>query len=158
MMYRKEVDDMLSEASLYKATRDNVTDIAQMAIKMWSDNTLEGLTEEFKAIIDSDESVIFMISIKDQAIGLAQCQLRHDYVEGTDSSPVGYLEGIFVEQEYRNKGYAKELLQKCEEWAKKMGCVEFASDCELNNKASLAFHLRMGFAEANRVICFTKKL
>lgn len=152
------VDDMISAVSLYKATRDNVTDIAQMAIKMWSDNTLEGLAEEFKAIVEGDESVIFMISIKDQTIGFAQCQLRHDYVEGTDSSPVGYLEGIFVEQEYRNKGYAKELLQKCEEWAKKKGCVEFASDCELNNKASLTFHLRMGFAEANRVICFTKKL
>lgn len=48
--------------------------------------------------------------------GFAQCQLRHDYVEGTDSSPVGYLEGIFVKQEHRKQGYAKELLAKCEEW------------------------------------------
>ena len=40
----------------------------------------------------------------------------------------------------------------------KMGCSEFASDCELSNEASLAFHLKMGFAEANRVICFAKTL
>jgi len=79
-------------------------------------------------------------------------------VEGTDSSPVGYLEGIFVEEEFRKKGYAKELLASCERWAKEMGCTEFASDCELENTGSLAFHLRMGFMEANRVICFTKKL
>lgn len=77
---------MNSAASLYKATGDHVTDIAQMAVKMWSDNTLQGLTEEFKAIVESDESVIFMISIKDQPIGFAQCQLRRDYVEGTDSN------------------------------------------------------------------------
>lgn len=137
---------------------DDVSDIAQMAIKMWNDNTLEGLIQEFEEVVHSDEAVIFILSIKDKLIGFAQCQLRHDYVEGTASSPVGYLEGIFVEEEYRNKGYSKELLKKCEEWAGNKGCVEFASDCELNNKTSLAFHLRMGFAEANRVICFTKKL
>ena len=40
--------------------------------------------------------------------GFAQCGLRFDYVEGTDSSPVGYLEGIFVLEEYKKRGYAKE--------------------------------------------------
>ena len=37
-------------------------------------------------------------------------------------------------------------------------CIEFASDCELTNIESLQFHLAIGFAEANRIICFTKKL
>ena len=31
-----------------------------------------------------------------QHTGFAQGQLRYDYVEGTDNSPVGCLEGIFV--------------------------------------------------------------
>lgn len=30
--------------------------------------------------------------------------------------------------------------------------------CELDNEDSLKFHLKMGFAEANRIICFTKRL
>lgn len=132
--------------------------VAKLAIQMWEDNTLEGLTEELAEIIAGPESAVFLLYDDEMAIGFAQCQLRHDYVEGTDSSPVGYLEGIFVEEAYRNKGYAKELLKQCEAWAKDMGCTEFASDCELENTGSLAFHLKMGFEEANRVICFTKKL
>jgi len=28
----------------------------------------------------------------------------------------------------------------------------------LDNEESLKFHLKMGFAEANRIICFTKSL
>ncbi len=88
----------------------------------------------------------------------AQCSLRNDYVEGTDSSPVGYLEGVFVKEEYRNKGYAKELLLTCEKWAKDMGCSEFASDCELTNENSLKFHLSAGFDEVNRIICFRKNI
>ena len=102
-----------------------------------------------------DEAAFFLA---EGGTGFAQCQLRHDYVEGTDSSPVGYLEGIFVEESHRHRGLAKKLLTACEEWAREQGCREFASDCELDNTGSLAFHLSMGFAEANRIICLTKKL
>ena len=59
---------------------------------------------------------------EDKPIAFAQCQLRHDYVEGTESSPVGYLEGIFVSEGYRKKGCAAELLSECERWAKEKGC------------------------------------
>ena len=141
-----------------KATVDDAICVAKLAIQMWEDNTLKGLTEELAEVIAGPESAVFLLYDREAAIGFAQCQLRHDYVEGTDSSPVGYLEGIFVEEGYRNKGCAKELLKQCEAWAKNMGCTEFASDCELDNTGSLAFHLKMGFEEANRVICFTKKL
>lgn len=68
------------------------------------------------------------------------------------------VKGIFVKPEYRKQGYAKALLQECEKWALQQGCSEFASDCELTNEESLAFHLKMGFAEANRIICFQKRL
>ena len=141
-----------------QATQKEAMSLAKLAIQMWEDNTLEGLTEEMAEIIASPESAVFLLYDGEMPVGFAQCQLRHDYVEGTESSPVGYLEGIFVEEGYRNKGYAKELLKQCEAWAKDMGCSEFASDCELTNTGSLAFHLKMGFEEANRVICFTKKL
>ena len=91
-------------------------------------------------------------------IGFAQCALRHDYVEGTSTSPVGYLEGIYVLEEYRREGVAVGLLTACENWARQSGCKEFASDCELDNTLSLRFHLAVGFEEANRIICFAKKL
>lgn len=55
-------------------------------------------------------------------------------------------------------GVNRALLAACEGWAREMGCCEFASDCELINSASHAFHMKLGFMEANRIICFTKKL
>ena len=101
---------------------------------------------------------MFLSEQNGKANGFAQCQLRHDYVEGTEGSPVGYLEGGYVEPEYRMQGCARALLQACESWAREMGCREFASDCELANRESLHFHLSAGFQEANRIICFVKEL
>ncbi len=140
------------------AAKDNAVVVAKLAIQMWEDNSIEGLTEEFIELIEKDDAQIFIKFVQDKAVGFAQCQLRYDYVEGTEFSPVGYLEGIFVADEYRGKGFAKELLSECQKWAKEKGCQEFASDCELDNVTSLKFHTAMGFEEANRIICFTKKL
>ena len=109
-------------------------------------------------LLTMEDAAAFLAFEKETAVGFAQCGLRRDYVEGTDSSPVGYLEGIYVAEDCRNKGVAKALLSACEDWAREQGCTEFASDCELDNTASLRFHLNVGFQESNRIICFTKKL
>ena len=144
--------------TITKARKEDALTVAKLAIQMWEDNVLEELADEFAKMMGSSEAAVFLGIVDGQAIGFAQCQLRHDYVEGTETSPVGYLEGIFVEKAYRRKGFAKQLLAACESWAKEQGCTEFASDCELDNTESLKFHLGLGFEEANRVICFTKKL
>lgn len=141
-----------------EAEKKDLAAIAEMAVMMWDSNSVEDLMGEFADMVSSEEAKIFVKYIQNTPVGFAQCGLRHDYVEGTESSPVGYLEGIFVKEEYRKQGYAKELLSACEQWAKEQGCTEFASDCELENQNSLAFHMSMGFEEANRIICFKKKL
>ena len=132
--------------------------LAELALKLWEDNSLSEMAHEFEKLIASDTAVCFIQYVDGRAIGFSQCQLRSDYVEGTDSSPVGYLEGIFIEEAYRKRGYARELLKECENWAKKKHCIEFASDCELKNEDSLHFHMAMGFEEANRIICFRKDI
>lgn len=149
-----------------KATKEDAKLLAKLAIQMWDSHTIEGLEEEFEELVSSDKAACFLAYAEREkegvtdcsAIGFAQCQLRFDYVEGTETSPVGYLEGIFVEETYRHQGVASKLLIECQMWAKEKGCREFASDCELDNADSFRFHMAMGFEEAGRVICFRKEL
>lgn len=131
--------------------------LAKLSAQMWND-TLQSLTAMFNDLAASGDAACFLAEVEGVPAGFAQCQLRHDYVEGTETSPVGYLEGIFVDAPFRRRGCARALLRACEQWAREKGCTEFASDCELENETSLAFHLKMGFEEANRIICFRKEL
>lgn len=140
------------------AVKEDAGILAELAIKMWDDASISELEQEFEELIVSDKAKCFIKYVDGIAVGFAQCQLRTDYVEGTDSSPVGYLEGIFVEDKYRKCGYARELLRECENWAKEKQCTEFASDCELVNEESLRFHMALGFEEVNRIICFKKEI
>ena len=143
---------------IQKAEIKDLAALAKLACQLWPHHALEEMAEELMQIIQQDDAAFILAYEGGNAVGFAQCQLRYDYVEGTESSPVGYLEGIYVADGCRKQGIAGKLLTACENWAKAQGCAEFASDCELDNQQSLQFHLRAGFAEANRIICFTKKL
>ena len=131
--------------------------LAQLACRMWTHNPTE-LEPEFADITASPEAACFLAFDGEKAVGFAQCQLRHDYVEGCDTSPVGFLEGVYVDDTHRRSGVARALLSACEDWARNVGCTEFASDCEIDNLDSLAWHLKAGFQEMGRTIWFAKKL
>ena len=141
-----------------KAGIQDLPALAELACSLWPAHTAAEMQSELGEMIVSPEAAFFLAFAEENTVGFAQCQLRSDYVEGTDSSPVGYLEGIYVADRFRKQGIAKVLLTACESWAKTKGCAELASDCELDNTQSLQFHLNVGFREANRIICFAKKL
>lgn len=140
-----------------KAQRKDAPAAAALAARLWEHDPTE-LTVELEELLAGGEGAVFLAEEEGQAVGFAQAQLRHDYVEGAQSSPVGYLEGIYVEPEARRQGVARQLLGACQDWARARGCREFASDCELDNKVSQAFHRGVGFTEANRIVCYVKRL
>lgn len=141
-----------------KAGSNDIETIASLAAMLWNTHSVDELSREFSDLISKGDAQFFLKYENNIPVGFAQCQLRRDYVEGTETSPVGYLEGIFVKEGCRNKGYARELVSACEAWAKDNNCKEFASDCEIDNIESFQFHIAMGFTEVNRIICFTKEL
>lgn len=141
-----------------QAKETDLREVARLALLLWPGHSEAEFLGEFAALLGSPEAAVFLYESGGKAAGFAQVQLRRDYVEGTESSPVGYLEGIYVEEAFRGQGLARELLKACEGWAREKGCSEFASDCGLGNSQSLAWHLGAGFTEANRLICFVKRL
>ena len=132
--------------------------LVDLALALWPDHSREEMAEELAPLLSASDAAVFGWREEGRWEAFAQCQLRHDYVEGCETSPVGYLEGIFVREHLRGKGIAKALLSRCQDWARSQGCTEFASDCELDNTQSQFFHNAPGFREANRIVCFVKQL
>ncbi len=141
-----------------KAETKDLDTLTRLALLLWPTHAPQALREELAALMAQPEACFFLACREEEAVGFAQCQLRRDYVQGAGSSPVGYLEGIFVREDCRRRGYARALLEACQAWALRQGCREFASDCPLTNEESYRFHMSVGFAEAGRIICFIKEL
>ncbi len=140
-------------------TGDEVQAAAQLAGELWPESAPEELVRDFDQLWRLEDHAIFLARTQEgEAAGFALVALRRDYVEGADTSPVGYLEGIYVRPAYRHSGLGRALLKKGEAWARRHGCTEFGSDVEWHNGDSRHFHERCGFREANRVICYIKPL
>ncbi len=142
---------------IQRACSDQLPQIMALAEKLWPDSG-DRLYGEMKDYLTAKGKAAFLFLERGCPAGFALCSLRSDYVGGAKYSPTGYLEGIYVNPVFRGQKIASALVSACEDWARQHGCREFASDCELGNTQSLAFHLHAGFSEANRVICFIKPL
>ncbi|MFC6464779.1 aminoglycoside 6'-N-acetyltransferase [Marinilactibacillus sp. GCM10026970] len=141
-----------------KVTLNHKIDTHALLKSLWPDITDEELSKLFQTLITCSNHTAYLYYMNNKAVGYAQTSLRHDYVEGTKTSPVGYLEGIYVEPCYRRHKIAQVLLAQCEQWALQKGCTEFASDCAFENIESAFFHTNSGFKEAARIICYVKPL
>ena len=145
-----------------EATPSDVDQLTELAVLLYPDSPVLELRAEFEFFTRSGAQTCFLAYPDDEAhpeaVGFTHVAMRTDYVEGTQTSPVGYLEAVYVREAYRLQGYGQRLVAASEEWARAKGAVEFASDCLLDNKDSYEFHMKCGFKEANRIISFTKDI
>jgi len=130
-----------------------------MASKLWKDSSAGELEALLKSASETNKTKIIMaLSSHNQPAGFAVFTIRTDYVEGAIQSPTGYLEGIYVEPDYRLTGIAKEMIHIGEEWCKNHGCRQIGSDTWLTDKASRAFHKKAGFWEEDELVHFLKNI
>ncbi len=142
-----------------KANQSDLDDWLDLAEKLWPGHTRDELHLILVEVLESDKEDAFMVrAVDNHAIGFMNISLRFEYVPGAENSPVAYVEGIYVEEEFRNKGIASRLIIRAEEWALEHGCGQLASDALLDNTVSQAFHEKLGFEEVERTVSFIKSV
>ena len=127
---------------------------------LWPDGGDAGAVGELRNALRPARggSVLLACDAAGTPVGFAEAALRHDYVNGTDSSPVAFLEGWYVAPAWRGRGAGRVLVDAVAAWARAQGCVEFASDALLDDAGAHAAHRACGFAETCRVAYFRKPL
>ena len=139
------------------AVADDTDDWATMRAKLWPDVSLDDNRKEVVALLGSGSSEFAAFVASDQdgcVVGFAEAALRQDYVNGCDTSPVAFQEGIYVSPQYQGRGIGKRLALAVQGWAREHGYAELASDALIDNHASHVFHAAIGFVETERVVYF----
>ncbi|MDO7833596.1 GNAT family N-acetyltransferase [Sphingobium sp. HBC34] len=150
---------MTGPARILRATTAHVAYWATMRAALWPDASVEDHREEIVAQLrdQGQDSVAFLaFDAQEQAVGFVEAALRHDYVNGCDTSPVAFLEGLYVEPAARRTGAARALVDAAVAWGRALGCTEMASDADIANHVSHLLHAALGFTETERVVYFRK--
>lgn len=127
--------------------------------QLWPQHSAEQHLNDGLDILASAKHISFVL-LNDQQymIAFVDAAIRDDYVNGCQSSPVAYIEGIYVEPQWRLKKCAKKLIRAIEQWGKANDCREIASDAALENISSQKMHQKMGFKITEKVVFFQKNI
>ena len=141
---------------IVRADRDSLEAWTHLALLLFPESSFEEELQFHKSILISEKEIGLLYQIENEYVGFMNLSIRSDYVNGTDTSPVVFLEAIYVLPQYRGQGIGKAFIEHAETFAKERGITQLASDCFIDNRASEGFHKGCGFVEKERVICFVK--
>jgi aminoglycoside 6'-N-acetyltransferase I len=131
-----------------------------LRLALWPDATADEHLAYMAISLAQPEKFLqlMMYDARRQPLGFIEGSIRGDYVNGTESSPVGFVEGVYVVPAWRRNGIARQLFTAIGDWARARGCRELASDALLDNELSQRAHRALGFRETERVVYFTRNL
>lgn len=126
---------------------------------LWDESTdAEHKAEMLDIYEHTDTQLVLVAQLEDgRLVGFLEASIR-PFVEDCHSDHVGYLEGWFVESDYRRYGIGRQLVKNAETWARSKGCEEMASDAEVGNDSSLRAHQNLGYKETSRLVHLRKDL
>jgi aminoglycoside 6'-N-acetyltransferase I len=142
--------------NIIQATKNELKDWAKLSVMLFPHLTFEEAFNECKAWLLNKNEQGLLYQENGKIIGFMNLSIRNDYVNGTEASPVVFVEALYILPEHRKKGIGRKFIEYAENFAKQRGISQIASDCLIENASSEAFHKSCGFIEKERVICFAK--
>ena len=129
-----------------------------LRLKLWPHASEAEVLGEMADTLARGHFVRLALASDGHAVGLVEAARRVDYVNGTTSSPVAFLEGLYVDPAWRRQGVGRALVTLVVSWAAAHGYTELASDSSIENVAAHAVHLALGFEETERVVYFRRAI
>jgi aminoglycoside 6'-N-acetyltransferase I len=149
--------NMGSEHTILPATTEDATAWQSLRTQLWPDSNSASEIAQYFAADPSTRGQVFVAKDGHEIIcGFIELSVRRDWVEGSTTSPVAYVEGWFVHPDYRKQGIGKALLTAAESWARESGFREIASDTLIDNQDSISAHQACGYTEVERTVHFIK--
>jgi len=144
--------------NIRRATVADRAEWLRMRHALWSEDDLETLEHDLDSTLADPLTPVFVLERADGRLGAFIETGTRKYADGALSSPVGYIEGWYVDDDLRGHGIGKALMQTAEDWARSLGITEMASDTWLDNEISIKAHLAAGYEEVERLVHFLKTL
>ena len=156
--------NIVSQICIRRAQLSDREHLVRMRAALWPDSSAEEHDLEVIAILEGRAAltmplIILIAETGDRrVVGFMEVDLRSHADGCNPAHPVGYIEGWYVAENYRDQGVGKRLVAAAEDWARSHGCVEIASDTWIDNEISQRAHEALGYEVVDRCVHYRKTL
>jgi aminoglycoside 6'-N-acetyltransferase I len=136
---------------------DDASEWLRLRMALWPDSDLDEEASEIATFLAGTPYVrlpmlhaAFVCQRPDTGLcGLVEVSIRSS-APGCHTDRIGYLEGWYVDPDWRGRGIGRALVERVEAWAKEEGCHEMASDTTPFYPLSPGAHEALGYQEVER--------
>lgn len=150
----------MTAVEIREVTPDDAAVWAQFRLSLWPDATIEDLSGDVARFFAGGSPLIAAALLAwagSRPVGFVELSVRA-YVPGADSLPAPFLEGWFVDPEWRRQGIGRRLVGAAEEWAKSRGYAQLGSDALMSDLEAAEAHEAVGFRPVEEIRSFIKDL
>ena len=156
----------VNDIQIRAARLSDLDQLAPMLAALWPTSSAQEHAQELRLLLGGKADAvltmpltIFVAEASDQTlVGFLEVDLRSHADGCNPSQPVGYIEGWYVAEDYRQRGVGARLIASAEDWARSHGCIEMASDAIIDNQVSQHVHEALGYEVVDRCVHYCKKL
>ncbi|QUH28537.1 GNAT family N-acetyltransferase [Vallitalea guaymasensis] len=128
----------------------------RMRYSLWPHHTEKELLDEMELILKGKNFyrnelswTVFVVVRENGMLGGFIEITIYPELDFCDSKPVGYIEGLYIDEDLRMQGIGRNLVKVAEKWIKSKNCKEIASDVELENIISQKVHIALRFNKSH---------
>jgi aminoglycoside 6'-N-acetyltransferase I len=156
----------MQDVQIRPATLSDIDQLAPMLAALWPQSSADEHAQELRLILGGKAALVVSLPItvfvatasNGALVGFVEVDLRSHADGCNPSRPVGYIEGWYVSENYRQRGVGKQLVAAAENWARSHGCIEVASDAVIDNQVSQRAHEALGYEVVDRCVHYRKEL
>jgi len=154
--------ETVGDVQIRAARRSDGEALARLRHALWPDGSYEEHLADARKMFDGVASALplvdFVALLHGKLVGFLEAGMRSHANDCDPTMPIGFIEGWFVEENVRRRGIGRALVRTAENWARKQGCKEMASDAQVDNALSQLAHEKLGYTVADRCTDFRKSL
>jgi len=144
-------------ADIRRLAADDLPAWREQRMLLWPGHSAADFDAELAQALTNPDTPGFGAFENGRLVGFAEASVR-PYGDGCETSPVAWLDGIYVAPSHRRQGVGRQLVDAVVAWARGRGLSELGSDAAIYNTASHRSHAGWGFEETERIVLFRRKL
>ena len=156
----------MNDVLIRPAHPSDLDQLARMREALWPKSSAEEHARELRLILEGKSDRVLTMPLivlvaegsGGTLVGFVEADLRSHADGCNPAQAVGYIEGWYVVEEYRDHGVGRKLVAEAEHWARSVGCTEIASDALIDNEISQRAHEALGYEVVDRCVHYRKQL
>src|SRR4051812_24654099 len=118
-----------SDVTIRPLAEGDLEEWLRLRRRLWDESSEDEHKSEMVGIIEHPDSQFVAVADNGDGrlVAFLEASIR-SHAEDCETENVGYLEGWFVDDAHRQRGIGAGLVKAAEDWARKKGCTEMASD------------------------------